>query len=226
MDEVDGRPVGKLRTGKRRKSMAVAIRNLFKKHVTGSSTGGSDEEESNINSIPTSERRESHNLSFGSKSWLRPEEAWMQAVHNALALVCALLIGSILVAVYFVLEPFFHPLVWAILIGMVIHPFKHACTSKITESLMYAQASNLPISLVIFLAPFSMVSWLAKNLENFFKNYWKTIIYIVVSEVLVLLVYLLEVPHIIYGMDIRHWHWLVSYYHSLGHSFVAMVSFL
>ncbi len=210
----------------KRPTMGATFWNWIETYITGTNVAGAEGEETNMGtSVPLFQRGDSIDLSQSLKSRLRPDEAsWMQAVHNVLALVCAVIIGSILVAVYFVLEPFFHPLVWAILIGMVIHPFKHACTSKITKSLKDAKENSVPLFLVVLLAPFTMMSWLARYLEMFFRNYWKTTLYTAISEALILSVYLVDVPNTIFQMEFHQWHLIVSYYQHLGSPFVIMVN--
>ena len=208
---------------KRKKSMVATLKTLFKRHVlpSGSPDIQPADDEDSVSPIASFMRAGSQDSSILLKR--KHDDAWMQAVYNSLALVYVLIIGLVLVAVYYVLEPFLHALLWAVLVGMVLHPFKHACTSKITESLQYAQKHHLPLTLTLLLTPFSLVNWLAVSLEEFVKLYWKTITFIVASEVLVLSVYWLGVPHQLGEMDFN-WHYIVPYYESLGAPFLVSVS--
>lgn len=53
------------------------------------------------------------------------EEALTNAFYNV-AVVCFLVAGGgAAMAVYFILQPFLKPLLWAILVGSVLHPLKH-----------------------------------------------------------------------------------------------------
>lgn len=53
------------------------------------------------------------------------EEAMKQAFYNVTAIFFFVLLCSATMAVYFILEPFVKPLLWAILVGSVLHPLKH-----------------------------------------------------------------------------------------------------
>jgi len=52
------------------------------------------------------------------------EKALKNALYNVLALVLSAFSILAFWTVYCVLEPFFKPLVWALLVGSVLHPFK------------------------------------------------------------------------------------------------------
>lgn len=52
------------------------------------------------------------------------EKALRHALYNALALFLLMVCTSVGYAVCFIMEPFMKPLLWALLCGSVLHPFK------------------------------------------------------------------------------------------------------
>ena len=126
------------------------------------------------------------------------EEAWTQACFNAVAFVFVFITGCICLAVYYVLEPFLHPLMWAVLIGMVLHPFKYSGTSQIKEWLTYLDTTGIPLSLGLLLSPAFLFNWLTQYFEYCFMSSWKTIFGLVTLTVALFLVYVLNLPVHVY----------------------------
>ena len=124
----------------------------------------------------------------------KQEEAWTQACFNAVAFVFVFVTGCVCLAVYYVLEPFLHPLMWAVLIGMVLHPFKYAGTSQIKEWLTYLDTSGIPLSVGLLLSPAFVFNWLTQYFEYFFMSSWKTIFGLFFLIVSLFLVYVLNLP--------------------------------
>ena len=122
------------------------------------------------------------------------EEAWTQACFNAVAFVFVFITGCICLAVYYVLEPFLHPLMWAVLIGMVLHPFKYAGTFQIKEWLTYLDTTGIPLSLGLVLSPVFIFNWLTQYFEYCFMSSWKTIFGLFALIVSLFLVYVLNLP--------------------------------
>ncbi|XP_065582447.1 transmembrane protein 245-like [Artemia franciscana] len=73
------------------------------------------------------------------------EKAIKNAVYNIIALIFVLLGVGAGTAVYFVLEPFIKPLLWAILIGSVLHPAKAAAVSWVTNYLQNMMDQKIPV---------------------------------------------------------------------------------
>lgn len=126
------------------------------------------------------------------------EEAWTQACFNAVAFVFVFITGCICLAVYYVLEPFLHPLMWAVLVGMVLHPFKYATTSQIKEWLTYLDTSGIPLSVGLLLSPAFLFNWLTQYFEYCFMSSWKTIFGLFFLIVSLFLVYVLNLPLHVY----------------------------
>ena len=133
----------------------------------------------------------------------RQADAWLQACYNAVVLVFVFITGCIIVAVYYVLEPFLYPLLWAILIGMFLHPFQHTSTSMIKEWVKYLESSNIPLSVGLILSPVFLFNRIAQYLEYLAMSNWKSLLYTSLGTVCLLLVYVFNVPLYVYsGMEV------------------------
>ena len=151
---------------------------------------GADDDKTEHSTVDTPElHREVH---------LTKEDAWMQACYTAMALVFVFISGCIFIAVYYILEPFLHPLLWAVLVGMVLHPFKYASTSEIHDWLGYLDNSGLPLSVGLVLSPAFVFNWLSQCFENIFLSNLKTIIGLIVCSVTLVLCYVFNLPVYVY----------------------------
>lgn len=105
------------------------------------------------------------------------DKALKLAVYNALAILFLILIIIVMIAVHLVLEPFVRPLLWALLCGSALHPFKAKLMSyskKFIEKLK-AQDSSLTISLC--LSPFNMINFILDSIILFIVNYTKALLF-------------------------------------------------
>lgn len=122
----------------------------------------------------------------------------MQACYNAAAMVFVFITGCVILAVYYVLEPFLYSLLWAVLVGTVLHPFKHICTSEITQWLHSIKKSGWPLSLGAVFIPLFVFNWLSEKLESVVVgNVW-TIAKLTLGALVVLVMYILNVPLYLY----------------------------
>lgn len=131
---------------------------------------------------------------------LTQKEAWLQASYTAIALLFLFITGCIFVAVYYILEPFLQPLLWGILVGMVLHPFKHAATSEVENWFCYLDTNGIPLSVGLLLFPLFAFNWLTQCLETIFFLHWKLFVGMLVCIVTLVLVFHLDLPVYIYNM--------------------------
>ncbi|XP_015917993.1 transmembrane protein 245 isoform X2 [Parasteatoda tepidariorum] len=99
------------------------------------------------------------------------EKAFKQAFYNVAAIVFVLFIIVACVAVYYVLEPFLRPLLWAVLFGSVLHPFKHRMTVILKSWILKLQLSGTPLTIGTFTAPFIVIDHISENLWEFTLQY-------------------------------------------------------
>ena len=150
--------------------------------------GGSDSEDS------SDEQTDSYSKQDQKEFRLSKDDAWMQASFTTAGLVFVFIMGCILLSVYYILEPFLHPLLWAVLVGMVLHPFKHASTSQIHDWLAYLDDSGIPLSLGVVLSPYFLFNWLSQCFESIFFSNWKMIVGLVIGMVAMVIGYVFSLP--------------------------------
>ena len=102
----------------------------------------------------------------------RQDEAWLQAYYNGVTLVVLVVAGYLCWAVYCVLEPFLHPLLWAVLTGLLLHPFKKTWTDRISQWLDLLENKSIPLSAGLVLSPLFLFNHISKTLETTVLTYW------------------------------------------------------
>ena len=109
---------------------------------------------------------------FPSKRDAKLDDARMQALFNALAILFLFTGACIAAAVYYVLQPFLHALLWAILTGTFLHPFKHRCTTQLNAWLQNLEESNVPLTFGLLLSPLYLFNWASTSLKDLVLTHW------------------------------------------------------
>jgi len=126
------------------------------------------------------------------------DKALKQAFYNTAAILFALFACGAALAVYYILEPFLRPLLWAVLCGTFLFPFKYALTGAARSWLRSLQASGTPLVVGTLLIPAHIVDSASEQLGSL---WWDNIRLVVAGctaiPLLYLLVYLYPV-HAIY----------------------------
>lgn len=86
------------------------------------------------------------------------EKALKLAFYNTAALVFVALSGCAAVAVYYVLEPFLRPLLWASLCGAFLYPFKWKLTQAVRGFLCSLRESKTPLVVGAMVLPFHLAN--------------------------------------------------------------------
>lgn len=128
----------------------------------------------------------------------KQDDAWLQAYCNGVTIVVLLIAGCICWAVYCVLEPFLHPLLWAVLVGTILHPFKHTWTQRISQWLDGLEGNSIPLSAGLILSPLFLFNYLSKLLEATVLGHSKSIFSAVLGVVVLWLLYKLSMPLYLY----------------------------
>nr|XP_024215222.1 transmembrane protein 245 [Halyomorpha halys] len=88
------------------------------------------------------------------------------AMYNGLATIAVLLAMVVTYGVYCILQPFIKPLVWALIWGSVLHPFKQIISDKVRTQITKLESDSKPISLNVICIPFSLISTASDGLGN------------------------------------------------------------
>lgn len=116
------------------------------------------------------------------------EKALKQGIYNALAL---LLLSFICVAgygLYIILSPFVKPLIWALLCGSVLFPFKNSLATTVKSWFNKTEESSKPLVLHLTMIPIYIVDETSEIIGSFIQNHFK---YIVVTGSLITFVTLI-----------------------------------
>lgn len=111
------------------------------------------------------------------------------ALYNAVALFLLALICAAGWALFFILEPFFKPLVWALLVGSVLHPLKYSLREQFRRWFKEIEDSGTPIVLGLCVLPISITNNISEFIGSNLIRYIKTIVAIVVTVVALHILY-------------------------------------
>lgn len=103
-----------------------------------------------------------------------------QAVYNALALFLLFLGCAAACALYLILEPFIKPLMWALLVGSVLHPLKYKLAQRFKSWFDGLDDSNTPVVFGILLVPVNVTDNISELLGNKLLNHLKIIISVLI----------------------------------------------
>lgn len=104
---------------------------------------------------------------FTSVGVLQNEKAMKLAFYNTAALVFVALSGCTAVAVYYVMEPFLRPLLWASLCGAFLYPFKWKLTQMVRGFLRSLRESNTPLVIGTTMVPFRLANRFSDFIGSF-----------------------------------------------------------
>ncbi|XP_022088536.1 transmembrane protein 245-like isoform X2 [Acanthaster planci] len=101
------------------------------------------------------------------------EKALKQAFYNAATILFIVLFCGAAVAVYFVLEIFIKPLLWAVLCGTVLYPFKYTLTSYVSGWLQGLEDSGTPLVVGTVAIPLSLLNFASEQLGQVISQRFK-----------------------------------------------------
>ena len=104
------------------------------------------------------------------------DKALKQAFYNTAATLFAVIVCCAGVAVYYILEAFLRPLLWAVLCGAFLHPFKNTLTSFVQGWLKSLRTSGTPLAVGTVLLPVQLVNGLTETLASVLFAQYKVII--------------------------------------------------
>lgn len=114
--------------------------------------------------------------SFGFEQYLRLShsqiKAIRQAFYNAAAFIILSLICVAILAVYYTLQVFVRPLLWAVLCGTVLYPFKNSLTDVIRGWVRRVDAEDQLLLVETVVVPFRVSNALYSILIKKMSDHW------------------------------------------------------
>ncbi|XP_069121345.1 transmembrane protein 245-like isoform X2 [Argopecten irradians] len=104
------------------------------------------------------------------------EKAFKQAIYTTAANLFILIAVGAAVAVYFILEVFLRPLLWAVLCGTFLYPVKRSLTSWLRRWLHGLQTTNTPFVLGVAFIPIKAIDRVYGNVFNKFMQHIRMIL--------------------------------------------------
>ncbi|XP_077993974.1 transmembrane protein 245-like [Glandiceps talaboti] len=98
------------------------------------------------------------------------EKALKHAFYNVAALLFVLFSCGAAISVYFVLEAFLRPLLWAVLCGTVLYPFKYRLSKFVREWLRGLRDSGTPMVVGTITIPIKFLDWTSDSLGEFISR--------------------------------------------------------
>ena len=99
-----------------------------------------------------------------------------QAFYNTAATLFAVLVCVAALAVYYILQAFLKPLLWAVLCGTFLHPFKHTLTFYVTGWLKSLRDSGTPLVVGTALLPVQILDRSAEVVGSTLFRKWKVLL--------------------------------------------------
>ncbi|XP_033228486.1 transmembrane protein 245 [Belonocnema kinseyi] len=103
------------------------------------------------------------------------EKALKQGIYNAVALLLLSLICSAGYGLYIVLSPFVKPLIWALLCGSVLFPFKCSLATTVHSWFSWSEASHRPLAVNLTMIPVYIVDDVSEIIGSFLRKHFKYI---------------------------------------------------
>ncbi|KAL6267048.1 hypothetical protein P5V15_000124 [Pogonomyrmex californicus] len=117
------------------------------------------------------------------------EKALKQGIYNALALFFLCLISVAGYGLYIILSPFVKPLIWALLCGSVLFPFKCSLATAVQSWFAGMEATQTPLIVNVSLLPVHIFDSISENVGSFLWTRIKYIIGIISAVLLAIGIY-------------------------------------
>ncbi|KDR24460.1 transmembrane protein 245 isoform X2 [Zootermopsis nevadensis] len=123
------------------------------------------------------------------------EKAVKHALYNALALFLLLISSAAGWGLFIILGPFIKPLVWALLCGSVLHPFKYSLAAILQSWLQTLESSSTLLFFGILMVPVNIIDDISEKIGGQLAKHVKALLVIGVTAV-VLHVFYCYTPHV------------------------------
>lgn len=103
------------------------------------------------------------------------EKALKQGIYNALALFLLCIVCSAGWGLYIILNPFVKPLIWALLCGSALFPFKFYLTNAVQSWFTIHENSSQPLLINLIMIPVTIVDRFSQIVGSFLQEHVKTV---------------------------------------------------
>ncbi|XP_045452915.1 transmembrane protein 245 [Melitaea cinxia] len=104
------------------------------------------------------------------------EKPMKHGFYNAFALFILTICCAAVYVLFLILEPFFKPLFWALLVGSLLHPFKYKLSKKIKTWFEDLEKSNSCVVYGLMIIPVDVINYASDTVGHQFKEHYKTVI--------------------------------------------------
>lgn len=104
------------------------------------------------------------------------ETALKQGLYNAVALFFLCLVSAAVYGLYIILSPFVKPLIWALLCGSVLFPFKCSLVTAVQSWFAKVEASRTPLIVDVGLLPVHIFDNVAERVGSFLRAHIRSIV--------------------------------------------------
>ncbi|XP_038206565.1 transmembrane protein 245 isoform X2 [Zerene cesonia] len=104
------------------------------------------------------------------------EKPMKHGFYNAFALFVLAICCAAVYVLFLILEPFFKPLFWALLVGSLLHPFKYKLSKKIKSWFENLERTNSCVIVGLSTIPVNIVNFASDTVGYQFREHYKAII--------------------------------------------------
>ncbi|CAH2094685.1 unnamed protein product [Euphydryas editha] len=104
------------------------------------------------------------------------EKPMKHGFYNAFALFILTVCCAAVYVLFLILEPFFKPLFWALLVGSLLHPFKYKLSKKIKTWFEDLEKSNSCVIYGLMIIPVDVINYASDTVGYQFIEHYKTVI--------------------------------------------------
>ncbi|XP_073950317.1 transmembrane protein 245 isoform X5 [Choristoneura fumiferana] len=104
------------------------------------------------------------------------EKPMKHGFYNAFALFILVVCCAAVYVLFLILEPFFKPLFWALLVGSLLHPFKYKLSKKLKSWFEDLEKCNTSVIFGLMILPVNVVNVASDTVGHQFIEHYKTVI--------------------------------------------------
>lgn len=105
------------------------------------------------------------------------EKPMKHGFYNAFALFILVVCCAAVYVLFLILEPFFKPLFWALLVGSLLHPFKYKLSRKLKSWFEDLEKCNTSVIFGLMVLPVNVVNVASDTVGHQFIEHYKVINY-------------------------------------------------